>query len=257
VLLAPRLRAVTILSILLGVLFAAPAAFAAAQVNKLSLVLSANPTSLHPKEFNDQVIGTINRNVLDPRGLEHLDDISFAWLFDAQLRYFLRPNFTVEFGAGQLRSIVRREYLPALNAAVQYQAEILSVPVHIGGAYYFAPYNAGDFQARAYAGGGMTSNVYNRERFTSAESNTDTLTTLGGSYSISGKGDSPGYYLETGVHMFFASRYSVMVGMLYRSAVTRTMYGTLQRGGVNYDLGPVVSLDTSGLGLRFGVSIGL
>ena len=74
----------------------------------------------------------------------------------------------------------------------------------------------------------MTSLVYNRARFQAVESRTDSTNTLGGTYKISAKGDSPGYYLEGGVHMFFAARYSVMLGAIYRSAMVRNMDGLLE-----------------------------
>ena len=36
------------------------------------------------------------------------------------------------------------------------------MPVHVGGAYYLQPYNQGDFQARAYVGGGLVQYTYTR-----------------------------------------------------------------------------------------------
>ena len=257
---AQRLRAAVSCAVCVGVVAWVSTAHAAAQVAKLSLVLSANPTTVSARDFNDQVIGTINRTVLEPRGLEDLDKISFAWLYDAQLRYFVRPNFVVEGGAGQLRTVAKREFLPTITAAIQYRAEVLSVPVHVGGAYYLPAYNQGDFQARMYVGGGLSSLVYNRERFTAVESNTDSASTLGGTYKISARGDSPGFYVETGVHMFFASRFSVMLGAIYRSAVVRRMDGLREiptpSGTIRMDQEPVSGLDTSGIGARFATAIG-
>jgi hypothetical protein len=259
-LLAHRLRAAVGCALSAAVLAWGSSAHAEATVSKLNLVLSANPSTVSAKDFNDGVIGHLNSTVLQPRGLEGLDKITFAWLFDAQLRYFVRPNFAVEVGAGQLKTSSSQEYLPSISAAVQYRAELLSVPVHIGGAYYLPAYNQGDFQARAYVGGGMTSLVFNRERFQAVEANTDSTNTLGGTYKITGRGDSPGYYLETGVHMFFAVRYSVMIGALYRSAKVRTMEGLREEdtpdGVRRTDLGPIISLDTSGIGARFALAIG-
>jgi len=236
-----------------------PSAHASAQVNKFSLMLSANPTSLKPKEFNEKLIGGVN-NRLQARGLEPMDEITFGWLYEAELRYFLRPNFALGFGVGQVRSVSKQEYLPRINAAIQFRAELLSVPVHLGGTYYLPPYNQGDFQARWYFGGGMTSLVYDRARFQAVETGTDSTSTLGGTYKISAHGDSPGYYMESGVHMFFASRFSVMLGLMYRSALIRQMEGTLEvpsaSGTTHVDLGPVLNLDTSGTGARFAVAIG-
>jgi hypothetical protein len=64
--------------------------------------------------------------------------------------------------------------------------------------------------------------------------------------------------------MFFASRYSVMIGAIYRSAKVRGMHETQEvvvpNGSetvtqIQVDE-PGLSLDTGGLGLRMGVGIG-
>ncbi len=244
-----------------GVLVWGSAALAAAQVSKFNIVVSANPTSVDAKDFNDKVIGLVNRQVLDPRGLEEVEKITFAWLFDCQLRYFMRPNFAVVAGAGQLRSISKRQFLPAINQAIDYRAELLSVPVHLGGAYYLPAYNQGDFQARMYLGAGVLSQVYNRARFAAVESHTDSAHTLGGNYSISATRDSPGYYLDVGFHLFFGGRYSVLLGGLYRSSIVRQAEALLEiptpTGIQRVPLGPVIDIDTSGFGAKMAVAIGI
>jgi hypothetical protein len=248
----------------------APAAHAAAQVSKFNIVLSGNPTTVDAKDFNDKVIDHFNHTLLEPRGLEGIDRIGFAWMYDAQLRYFVRPNFAIVTGVGQLRSVSKREFLPAIGMAIDYRAELLSVPVHLGGAYYLPPYNSGDFQARWYLGGGLMSLVYNRARFEAVESRTDSIHTLAhgsfdgqpltGQYKISARRDAPGYYLETGVHMFFGGRYSVLIGGVYRSAVVRNAEGQFETqssaGTSRALLGPVFDIDTSGIGGRMALAIG-
>lgn len=245
---------------LLAVACLASEAGAAAEVHKLSLALSVIPTGIKAEDFNDNVIGRVNDAVLSPRGMEEVSAIHWGWLFDAQFRYFVRPNVAIEAGAGQLRSSSSREFLPALNASIQYRAEILSVPVHVGGAYYLPGYNQGDFAARGYLGAGLQSITYNYGRFSAVESGTDTSTTLGGTFHASGRADSPGYYLETGVHMFFAARYSVMLGLLYRSSVVREMDITLEQslpnGSVVSTPAGTIEFDTGGVGGRFALAIG-
>lgn len=244
-----------------GALVWGSTARAAAQVSKFNIVISASPTSINPQDFNESVIDQINRAVLDPRGLENIEQIKFAWLFDAELRYFMRPNFAVEAGVGQLRTFSDQEFLPAINQSIDYRAEVLSVPVHLGGAYYLPPYNQGDFQARMYMGTGFYSNVYNYARFSAVESHTDSAHTLGGDYKIYGTRDSPGFYLDIGVHMFFGGRYSVLLGGLYRSAMVRQAEGTLEvptdTGIQKIPLGPVFDIDVSGLGVKMGLAIGI
>ncbi len=222
---------------------------AAAEVHRLNLVISAIPTQVAATDFNKD-LDQFNRLILEPQGLEGIKKITFAWYYDFQLRYFVRQNVAVCAGVGQLRSATKREYLPAIEQDVELRAEMLSVPVHVGGLYYFQPYNQGDFQARAYLGGGLMSLVYNRERF---GLNT---TFPGASFQRSGRGDSPGYYVEAGAHMFFAARYSVLVGVIYRSAKIRNLEGIVHTTAGSFRV-PVPNLDTSGVGARMAVGIGM
>jgi hypothetical protein len=235
-------------------------AHAAAQVSKFNLVLSGNPTTVDAQDFNDKVIKRFNSLVLEPRGLEGLDNITFAWLYDAQMRYFVRQNFALEAGVGQLRANSKRQFQPAIGMAIDYRAEVLSVPVHVGGAYYMPAYNQGDFQARWYLGGGISSLVYNRARFMAVEAGTDSARSLGGDYKLSARRDSPGFYLDTGVHMFFGGRYSVLLGGEYRSSVVRQALGEYETkrasGTVRTPLGPVFDIDTSGFGGKLALAIG-
>jgi len=231
---------------------------AAAEVHKFNLVLSAVPTSVSAADFNDR-IEEINNTDLEPVGRNGIDTINNAWLYQAELRYFVRPNVAVSAGVGQLRSQTKREFLPALQQDIQLRVEMLSIPIHVGGTYYFTPYNQGDFQARAYVGGGVMGLVHNRTRFQVYEVADETTSIFGGSYTIEGHGDSPGYYGEFGVHMFFAARYSVLIGVLYRSAEVRDMRAKRipsGGGGEPEDLGVIGDLDTSGLGARMAIGIG-
>ena len=253
-------RGLLLSAVCTGILCWVGNAGAAAEIHRFSIAFSANPTQIDAKDFNNVIIDRLNIQRLGPRGLQGLDKIGFGWFFDGQMRYFVRPNVSVVLGVGQLKSITKREYLPRLSAAVQYRAEILTVPVHAGAAYYLPPYNQGDFQARMYFGGGLTSLVFNRARLQAQEAGTDSATTLGGSYQLNSRNDSPGYYVETGVHMFFAARYSVMIGALYRSSMVRDMdverITVGDHGRVIQKLGPIVDLDTTGLGGRFALAIG-
>jgi hypothetical protein len=250
-------------AMILGVAAGARPAVAAPEVHRLSLVISSNPTQLIAGDLND-FIDDYNQFILEPRGLEPVDNISFGWYHQAELRYFVRPNWAVSAGFGQIRSQTRREFLPRISQIIVLRADIVSVPVHVGGAYYLAPYTQGDFQARAYIGGGFMSLTNNKIVFEQLEFSTDSATTLGGSQRSKLRNDGPGYYLEVGGHMFFASRYSVMIGAIYRSAVVRSTHQvdevvvpgdteTLTEIPVDE---PGIGLDTSGLGLRMGVAIG-
>jgi hypothetical protein len=69
--------------------------------------------------------------------------------------------------------------------------------------------------------------------------------------------DSPGFYLETGVHMYFAARYSVMLGAVYRSAKIRDLLDRETRQPFRRPDGSTFSLDLSGFGARMALGIGL
>lgn len=249
----------------LAALLAAPArqVFAAADVHRLSLVLSSNPTQLQATDLND-FLDEFNRVKLESRGMESLDKISFTWLTQAEMRYFVRPNIAVSAGFGQIKSKTRREYLPRISQSIVIRTEVIAVPVHVGGAYYLQPYNQGDFQARAYIGGGFVSVTQGKVLFEQLEFATDSATTLGGSARFRGRGEGPGYYVELGGHMFFASRYSVILGGFYRSAAIRNLRITqdlINRNAVTTGQIPVnaddtLDLDVGGLGVRMAVAIG-
>jgi hypothetical protein len=241
---------------------------AAAEVHRLNLVFSGIPTSVSASDFNER-IGNFNRIYLAANGLEGLDRIHTAWLFDTQILYFLRPNIAIEAGVGQLRQQTKREFLPALNADVQLRTEILSVPIHVGGAYYLQPYNVGDFRAQAYFGGGMLSGVYNRARMQSVATGVDSAIAVQANFKVVARGDSPGYYVDAGVHMFFAVRFSVLISALYRRQVVRDLQGFVEVNGQlipvgdlgafppQFPLGGMHEFDLSGIGARLAFAIGL
>jgi hypothetical protein len=228
---------------------------AVAEVHHFNVVFSARPTYVGAKDFNN-FIDRYNDQVLKPRGIEPLKRISYAWLFDTELRYLMRPNFAVVAGVGQLRSKTTREILPGLQQDVQIRVDIISVPIHIGGAYYFQPYNQGDFQARFYLGGGFLSQTYNFGRLEQSTSGVDP-SVAPGFFRESGRGDAPGFYVESGVHMFFAARFSVLLGATYRSAMVRDMRGEIEIEQTKFPVGRIFDLDMSGVGARMGLAIGL
>jgi hypothetical protein len=250
-----RLAALAVPALVVALIAPSREAQAAAEVHNFNLVLSAIPSSVTSGGFND-VIDQYNRFILSPRDFSSLDEIGFGWMFEAELRYFVRQNVAVNAGVGQLKTQSKREYLPLINQTIDVRAEIITVPVHVGADYYFSPYNQGDFQARAYLGGGILSNVYSRATFEQNENNTEPSTTLGGSFIARGTRDSPGFYIQSGVHMFFASSWSVMLGGVYRSAKIERLVDQ-DTGGPVLDLfGQVVDLDLSGAGVRLGVAKG-
>jgi outer membrane protein with beta-barrel domain len=237
------------------------AVFAAAEVHRFNLALSATPTGVDAGDLND-AIDFYNRTYITPppRGYEPLDQISFSWLFTGELRYFLTRNLAMSAGLSQLRAKTTKEYLPALSQSINVRADLITVPVHIGAAYYLQPYNQGDFQARMFFGGGLVSYTHSRTSFQQTLAGVDSTTNaqLGGSFKLSNTQDSPGYYTEAGAHMFFASRYSVLLSVLYRSGHISGMVdertGDLVR---DPETGKPFSLDVSGFGFRMAAIIGL
>ena len=224
---------------------------AAAEVHRLNFVFSAIPTQIKGGDANDLI--DFANNTLEALGLKGLDPIRQGWMYEAQLRYMLTPRISVNAGVGQLKKSTEQEYLPAIQQDVNLRWEFFSVPVHVGGAYYMAPYNQGDFQARAYLGGGFYSLVQNRVKFQQTASGVPGVTSV----TTAWKRDSPGYYVEGGVHMFFASRFSVMLGVMYRSAkVEALLERSTHEPAINPDDGEPTALDMSGVGGRMGFCFG-
>lgn len=237
--------------LLLALAWRVPGAMAAAEVHRFSVVISAVPTQITANDFNG-VIADINRNDLEPRGLAPLDEIRFSWLFDAELRYFARQNLAVSAGVSQLKGKTSQEYLPGIGQSIVLSARVTSIPVHAGAAYYLAPYNQGDFQARAFLGAGFMSVVYNRATLELTESGIVT----GEAFRTVGTNDGPGYYAEFGGHMFFASRYSVLLSAIYRSNKVRNLVDESTGAPLYGPDGKPLSLDVGGAGFRMAVGIG-
>ncbi len=266
-----RLGVLLALAVALGLFSRAPKAGAAAEVHRFNLVISAVPSQINGNGIND-LINRFNQYPLQFFGNQPIDKITYGWLFDAELQYFIRPNFAVTAGVGQIKSATKQEYLPTIGSDINIRSEVLTVPVHLGGIYYFAPYNQGDFQARAYVGGGLLSLVGTHALFQQNEVGTDSSNTLGGNQMLTANGNSPGLYAEVGAHMFFASRYSVMVGAIYRSARVENLVdqGTLlvptDRTKPNVHLVPLLapdgqpfrvrSVDVGGVGVKMALGIG-
>ena len=229
-----RLGALLALAAAFGVFSLSPEAMAAAEVHRLNLVISAMPSQIDGGGMND-LLQRYNLYPLGARGLEPLEQLSTTWLFDGELRYFVRSNFALAAGVSRLKAQTKREYLPSIGASINVLGEVLSVPIHVGAQYYLAPYTQGDFQARAFVGGGMMSLTGTRATFSTvelglpikvtADGTPDTLdaASLGGDNRLVSWGDSPGYYAEIGAHLFFAARYSVIVGAVYRNMKVRDM----------------------------------
>lgn len=265
----PGAVVVTALLCLSAAAFTAVDAYAAAEVHRLSLVLSGVPTGVNGGDFND-AIDQYNRVYLDPAPhYEALPHVSFTWLFDGELRYFVRPNFAVTAGVSHLRAGHRQEFLPALSQAIDIRTEVLTVPVHVGGDYYLQPYNRGDFQTRVFVGGGLIQYTYTKASFMQTLSGADSVLHehWGGSFRQTGAQDSPGFYVESGAHMFFASRFSALLGVVYRSGKLRNVEVTeIQQDGNSIAVPPGTillnsqgkpfTLDVGGVGFKMAVGIG-
>src|SRR5438132_5009939 len=102
-------RAGLVALVAIGLVASARQAGAAAELHRLNLILSSTPTSLTAKDLNEY-LANFNRIHLETRGLEGLDKISFAWLHQAELRFFVRPNVAVSAGFGQIHVRSSREF---------------------------------------------------------------------------------------------------------------------------------------------------
>lgn len=224
---------------------------AAAEVHRLNLVLSAIPTEITGGDVTEQIDAT-NR-FLESFGLKGLERIKQGWLFEAQLRYMATSKIALNAGVGQIKSSTEQEYLPAIQQDFRLRYEVFSVPVTVGAAYYMQPYNQGDFQARVYLGGGFLSMIQSRLKFQVSANGVPGLT----STVVAWKRDGPGAYLEGGVHMYFASRFSVLLGAMYRSAKVEALLDRSTHEPAYAPDGLPFSLDLSGIGARMAVAIGL
>jgi hypothetical protein len=174
------------------------------------------------------------------------------------MRYFVRPNIALAAGVSHLRARQEREYLPTLTSDVVLSGEVLTVPIHVGADYYFTAYNQGDFRAQFYAGGGILSLTSTRGTLALDVVGLDSTSGAIPFKTIS-TGDGTGFYTELGVHMFFAMRYSVMLGGVYRNAEVNPTAVYFATGNGHEQFAGVAprSMDASGFGVRASIAIGL
>ena len=238
--------------VLLVLLLRAHDVRAAAEVHRLNFVVSAVPTQVRADDFNG-MIEEINRTRVAPFNLEPLGRINLSWMFDGELRYFARPNLALSVGVSRLRASTKQEYLPAIGTSNTLRSDVTSIPIHAGAAYYFTPYNQGDFQARAYLGGGFMNIVYNRASLQWL----GTAIVAGEPFHWTGTNDGPGYYGEVGAHLFFASKFSILLSGLYRSNQVRNLVNEETGAPIVNAQGKAVALDVGGGGFRMAVGIGL
>jgi hypothetical protein len=182
----------------------------------------------------------------------------------------VRPNISVDAGFGSLKDAQQKEFLPRISQSINVDTKVQSDVWNIGSSYYLQPYNQGDFQARLYFGAGLLSLSNTQFKFGKVEAGTDSTTSLGtatgsGSrydYNVRGTSEGPGWYFESGAHLFFASRYSVMLGVMYRDMKVHavpTVLTEFDRNGTAYPgRSPIgdIEVDMSGVSARMAVCIG-
>jgi hypothetical protein len=119
-------------------------------------------------------------------------------------------------------------------------------------------------------GGGLLHYTHTRATFAQVLTNPDSVLNYAwnGTNKLVLTQDSPGYYLEGGAHMFFASRYSVLISAVYRSGLLNDMrIESWEHNGVpvtTANPGPVVNnskgqpyqLNVGGIGLRMALGVG-
>jgi hypothetical protein len=224
---------------------------AAAEVHRLNLVFSGIPTQITGGDVNEVIDAATRR--LEAAGLEGLDQINQGWMFEAQIRYMVTNKIALNAGVGQIKKSTEREFLPAIQQDIRLRFEVFSVPASIGAAYYMQPYNQGDFQARAYLGGGLLSLIESRFKFQQSSNGVPGQS----SFVTASMRDAPGFYVEGGVHMFFASRFSVLLGAIYRSAKVNAMLDRDTNQATFAPDGLPFSMDLSGVGGRLAIAMGL
>lgn len=221
------------------------------RVKRFGVALYAMPTSLALGDLNDQIDGL---NVFTAaQNLAPIDRIRWSGQFGLEGRYTITRHWTVVGGFGRIKTESKLDLLPQVGQHILVQARILTVPQNLGVAYYLNPKTSGDFTLRPFVGGGMIRLVETKAKVGGEAQLADTTF---GSFSRP-FGEGFGYYAESGIHMMFPSRYSVILNAMYRKAKSNRVFEENTRQLLLNADGTPYELDVSGFGLRLALQINL
>jgi len=231
------------------------------RASRLGLALSAGVTSLSPDLINrgiDQVNNSVRvigeENNAFPAPIGHITASAF---FQVEGRFFISDKLVAIAGFGRIKSSSSQELLPGAGRRLIMEGEILGVPRHIGMDYYFAPNTRGDVTWRPFVGGGFMDVVEAHGRVGAEFTSPDTV--AGG--FVKSRGEGPGFFVETGIHLMLPGRYSFIGSLNYHrvKANRLTLYDDLgnTHGILLEENGAPAELDFSGIALKVALNINL
>jgi outer membrane protein W len=223
------------------------------RVARLGFALYAMPTSLGLHDVNQSVDQLNVVTSTDPFNLAPIGKITWGAVFGGEAKYFVNRNWALVAGIGRISRQSILDLQPAATSSIVVKAKVRTVPRYLGVDRYFAPHTSGDFTLRPFVGAGYMDLVETKTvfggLFTSPEENVGSL-----SFAL---GEGNGFYAESGIHMMFPSRYSVLLNAHYRNARVKRLYD--ESTGVlllNQD-GEPYSVDVSGFGLRIALQFNI
>ncbi|MEP7027491.1 MAG: hypothetical protein ABI960_02740 [Candidatus Eisenbacteria bacterium] len=221
------------------------------RVKRFGVALYAMPTSLALKDFNRSVDGL--NEFTAARNLAPINRIKWAGQFGLEGRFQATHHWMLVAGFGQIKKQSRLDLLPQVGQKIIVNASILSVPENLGACYYFSPKTSGDFTMRPFVGGGLVRLVETKAKLGGGAQLADTTFE---SFSRP-QGEGGGFYVESGIHMMFPSRYSVILNTMYRRAKASRVYEETTHQLLRNEDGSPYALDVSGFGLRLALQINL
>jgi len=220
------------------------------RVKRFGVALYAMPTSMSLSDFNDG-IDRVNQSST-AFGFAPIGKVHWSTQFGLEGRFMATKKWVVTAGFGRIRKVSKLDLLPQVGTQVLVVGSIITVPRNLGLDYYFAPKTSGDVTLRPFVGAGYLSLV-------------ETKAKLGGGATVGGvttgtfvrpTGEGSGFYVESGMHVMLASKYSLILNGLYRRAkVSQVIEETTGQRVLNPDGSPF-KLDVSGFGLRLAMQIG-
>ena len=231
------------------------------RASRLGLALYVGVQTMSPDYINN-AIDDVNEFTTPPPpdgpGLAPIDHISASPIFQFEGRFFISDKLVATLGYGTLGRTESLTLQPQTSQEIIVEGSVNAKTLNTGLDYYFTPHTSGDVTWRPFGGVGFMSVIEGEGRVGGSVMETVPDTTLDDRFERF-FGQGAGFYVEAGIHLMIASRYSFIGNVFYRNLKMDNVWAVDESGNslgpLLNDDGSLAEIDLSGIGLRVGINI--